>query len=210
MRLSLRLSPTRWWLCLVDFSYVTPGVPDAAFLREGVPLTREEVRVVALAKLRLPPAGVFWDVGAGTGSVAVEAARLMPGGKVFAVEDREERAALIRANRERFGLTNLTVVVGEAPAALGALPRPDRVFVGGSGGRLPEILAYLRERLPVMGRLVVSAVTLETLATAAGVLRWPGWQGEITGLSVVRGERVGERTLLRGGNPVFLVVAAKE
>jgi precorrin-6Y C5,15-methyltransferase (decarboxylating) CbiT subunit len=195
---------------LVDFPYVTPGIPDTAFLRDETPLTREEVRVVALAKLRLPPAGVFWDIGAGTGSVAVEAARLMPRGKVFAVEAKEERAGLIAANRERFGLTNLTVVAGEAPAAMNNLPRPDRVFVGGSGGRLVEILAYLRELLPATGRLVVSAVTLETLAAAAGVLRWPGWQGEITGLSVVRGERVGERTLLRGGNPVFLVVAAKE
>lgn len=195
---------------MVDFPYVTPGIPDTAFSRDGTPLTREEVRVVALAKLRLPPAGVFWDIGAGTGSVAVEAARLMPRGKVFAVEAREERVGLIAANRERFGLTNLTVVAGEAPAALSALPRPDRVFVGGSGGRLPEILAYLRELLPATGRLAVSAVTLETLAAAAGVLRWPGWQGEIIGLSVVRGEKVGERTLLRGGNPVFLVVAAKE
>ncbi|MEW5762212.1 MAG: precorrin-6Y C5,15-methyltransferase (decarboxylating) subunit CbiT [Bacillota bacterium] len=195
---------------MADFPYLTPGIPDAAFLRYGVPLTREEVRVVALAKLRLPPAGVFWDVGAGAGSVALEAARLMPRGRVFAVEAREERAGLIAANRERFGLTNLTVVAGEAPAAMNNLPRPDRVFIGGSGGRLPEILAHLREVLPVGGRLVVSAVTLETLAAAAGVLRWPGWQGEIVGLSVVRGERVGERTLLRGGNPVFLVVAAKE
>ncbi|MGQ9512604.1 precorrin-6Y C5,15-methyltransferase (decarboxylating) subunit CbiT [Thermodesulfitimonas sp.] len=195
---------------MVDFPYVTPGIPDAAFLRDGVPLTREEVRVVVLAKLRLPLAGVFWDVGAGTGSVAVEAARLMPEGKVFAVEAEKERAALIRANRERFGLTNLTVVAGEAPAALGALPRPDRVFVGGSGGRLPEILAYLRELLPAGGRLVVSAVTLETLETAAGMLRWLGWQGEIISLSVVRGEKVGGRTLLRGGNPIFLVVAARE
>lgn len=206
----LRLSPTRWWLSLVDFPYMTPGIPDAAFLRDGVPLTREEVRVVALAKLRLPPAGIFWDIGAGTGSVAVEAARLMPQGKVFAVEAREERANLIAANRERFGLTNLTVVAGEAPAAMDNLPRPDRVFIGGSGGRLPEVLARLREVLAAGGRLVVSAVTLETLTTAARVLRWPGWQGEIIGLSVVRGEKVGERTLLRGGNPIFLVVAAKE
>lgn len=195
---------------MIDFPFVTPGIPDEFFLRNGTPLTREEVRAVALAKLRLSRQGVFWDVGAGTGSVAVEAARLMPEGKVFAVEARPERVEVIAANRERFGVENLTVVPGEAPAALAGLPRPDRVFIGGSGGRLPEILASLRVALPVRGRLALNAVTLETLQEGLVALQWPGWRGEVISLTLARGENLGRGRLLRGENPVFLVAAERE
>lgn len=194
---------------MADLPYVTPGIPDGLFLRDGVPLTREEIRVVVLAKLRLMPGGVLWDVGAGAGSVAIEAVRLMLGGRVFAVEARPERAELIAANRERFGGENLVVVVGEAPEVLQNLPQPDRVFIGGSGGRLPEILGFLNRVLPVGGRLVVSAVTLETLREGLAVLDWPGWNGEVISLTLARGERLGKTRLLRGENPVFLLVAEK-
>ncbi|MEW6446509.1 MAG: precorrin-6Y C5,15-methyltransferase (decarboxylating) subunit CbiT [Bacillota bacterium] len=195
---------------MADFPYVTPGIPDGLFLRGGAPLTREEIRVVVLAKLRLMSGGVLWDIGAGTGSVAIEAARLMPGDKVFAVEARPERAELIAANRERFGVENLVVVPGEAPEVLQSLPQPDRVFIGGSGGRLPEILSFLSGVLPVGGRLAVSAVTLETLREGLAVLDWPGWNGETISLTLARGEKLGKARLLRGENPVFLVVAERQ
>lgn len=189
---------------------MTPGIPDELFLRDGTPLTRVEIRTVVLAKLRLPPEGVFWDIGAGTGSVAIEAARLMPAGRVFAVEARPERAELITANRGRFGVENLMVVPGEAPEVLQSLPQPDRVFIGGSGGRLPQILDFLRAVLPAGGRLVVSAVTLETLREGLAVLDWPGWNGEVVSLTLARGERLGRARLLRGESPVFLVTAERE
>lgn len=191
-----------------DFPYVTPGIPDDAFLRDGVPLTREEIRVIVLSKLRLLQQNVFWDIGAGTGSVAIEAARLMPGGRVFAVEARPERVRLIAANQGRLG-TDMVVVQGEAPAVLYGLPRPDRVFVGGSGGRLQEILGYLRWIFPVGGRLVVSAVTLETLQGMLVVLDWPGWRGEVVSLALVRGEEFGRGRLMRSENPVFLLTAER-
>ncbi|MGQ9497162.1 MAG: precorrin-6Y C5,15-methyltransferase (decarboxylating) subunit CbiT [Desulfotomaculales bacterium] len=195
---------------MVDYPFLTPGIPDELFLREDTPLTREEVRAVLLGKLRLLPHNVFWDIGAGTGAVAIEVARMIPGGRAFAVEARAERAKLIATNRARFGVDNLEVVQGEAPEALRGLPRPERVFVGGNGGRLAAILAVVRDILPPGGRLVVSAVTLETLAAASDILRWPEYRAEVTGLSVVRGKTSSAGCLLQGGSWVFVFSAERE
>ncbi len=144
----------------MSWPYVTGGVPDDLFVRGKVPMTKEEVRVVCLAKLRLPAGGVFWDVGAGTGSMAVEAA-ILGRGQVYAVERDPEGLDLIRANLDRFGLDNVHVVAGEAPDVLADLPDPDRVLVGGSGGHLTEILQEVNRRLKPEGVVVVPAITVE-------------------------------------------------
>ncbi|WP_165847721.1 precorrin-6Y C5,15-methyltransferase (decarboxylating) subunit CbiT [Ammonifex thiophilus] len=193
-----------------DFPFITPGLPDSCFRRQAIPLTRQEVRVVALAKLRLAPGQVFWDVGTGTGAVAVEAARLIrPEGKVYAVERDPERVAVARANASSWELDNLAILEGEAPEALLSLPSPHRVFVGGSGGKLGAILKVVGERLLPGGRVAITGVTLDTLWEA---YRWTdalGWEAELLGMMLVRGEKVGSRCLLKGGNPIFLVVAEK-
>jgi len=110
------------------------GVPDRVFRRGNVPMTKEEVRVITLAKLCLQENMVLWDIGAGTGSVAVEAARLLRSGNVFAVEKDGEAFALLKENARAFELENLVPVFGEAPQVLETLPDPDRVFVGGEVG----------------------------------------------------------------------------
>lgn len=190
------------------WDYVTPGIPDRAFLRGEVPMTREEVRCLTLCKARLAPGHVVYDVGAGTGSLSVEAARLVRGGRVYAVERNPEAFLLVRQNAARFGLENLYLVEGEAPGALQGLPPADRVVVGGSGGRLREILSFCREKMVPGGRVVVNAVTLETLQVAASELSGEGWRGlEICCFHLARAEEKQGIHLWKGYNPVYVLTA---
>lgn len=181
------------------------GLPDKAFLRGKTPMTKEEVRSVSLSKLQLRRNSVVYDVGAGTGSVAVEAALQAAKGQVFAVERTGEGQRLIRENARRFQVDNLTLIAGEAPDALADLPAPDCVFIGGSGGRLREILETVFEKNP-RARVVLSAITLETVAEATACLKELDTEAEeIIQLSVARAEKAGPYHLMKGQNPIFLI-----
>lgn len=149
-------------------------------------ITKDEVRAVTLHKLRLPAAGVFWDLGAGSGSVSLEASRLAPGLAVYAVERREEELANIKANIVNLAAFTIRPVAGEAPAALAALPDPDRIFIGGSGGRLAEILAAALPRLRPGGRVVINGVTAATREQAPQLLHQHGCPVEVTEVSISR------------------------
>ena len=179
----------------------TPGIPDGEFARGRVPMTKQEVRAVILSKLAVGPNDLCWDVGAGTGSVSVELA--LQAGAVWAVERDGGACALIRANREKFGAWKLRLTEGEAPQALDGLPIPDAVFVGGSGGQLPAILAAVRRKNPE-ARICVSAVSLETLHAATSELKDP----EVTQIAVNRSRPAGELHLMTAQNPVFLITGA--
>lgn len=182
-----------------------PGLPDDFFIRGKVPMTKSEVRCVCLSKLRLRGQDVVWDVGAGTGSVSVEAALLSRRGFVYAVEKSPQAAHLIRQNREKAGAWNLRVVEGEAPSALERLPAPDKVFIGGSGGGLREILLRAREKNPRV-RAVISAVTLETLSAGMTALEELGFRAiEALQLSVTKAEPAGNYHMLRGQNPIYIL-----
>lgn len=183
----------------------TFGIPDSGFIRGQVPMTKEEVRAAALSKLRVAPGGTYWDVGAGTGSVAVAISALARDGRVLAVERDPEACGLILENAARFGAGNLTLVQGEAPAALGDLPAPDGVFVGGSGGSLEDILKTALEKNPRV-RVVVAAVTLETLSRGAALLDALPFAGvEVSQITVARARELGRYHLMTGQNPVFLL-----
>lgn len=184
---------------------VSCGLPDSAFTRGKIPMTKSEVRAVILSKLRLLENDVVWDVGAGTGSVAVEAALLCRGGHVYAVEREPDGCRLITENALKLGAYNLTCIPGEAPAALETLPAPDAVFLGGSGGKLPDILETALRKNPSV-RLAASVVTLETLARATQEFsRLPIRDTELIQLSVSRAEARGDYHLLTARNPVFLL-----
>ncbi len=187
----------------------TPGLPDALFLRDKVPMTKQEVRAAALAKLAVRPADTLWDVGAGTGSVSVELALAAGRGRVFAVESQPEACALIAQNRARFGAWNLTLVPGTAPEALAGLPAPDAVFIGGTRGRLAEVVAAVLAANPA-ARLCISAIALETLAAATAALTAHGLEAEVVQLGVSRTRAAGPLHLLTANNPVFLISGQAE
>ncbi|MDA8064893.1 MAG: precorrin-6Y C5,15-methyltransferase (decarboxylating) subunit CbiT [Thermaerobacter sp.] len=186
--------------------FAVPGIPDAWFERGNVPMTKEEVRTVALAKARLLPDGVVWDVGAGTGSLSVEAALRCRQGRVFAIERDAEAQALLAANARRFGVGNVELVAGEAPEALTGLPAPDRVLLGGSGDRLDSILQAVRERLRPEGRVVVLAVSLRTQGDAFRLLGELGFKWEASLVQVARSRPLGGQHLWQGLNPVAVFV----
>lgn len=183
-----------------------PGLADGLFLRGEVPMTKQEVRAVLLGKLGVGPEMVCWDIGAGTGSVSVELA--LQARAVYAVEREDDACRLIRANRERFGAWNLRLVQGEAPQALASLPAPDAVFVGGTGGRLREILRAVQAAAP--GACVcVSAIALETVQAALAELEALGYACEAVQIGISRARRAGQLHLLLAQNPVFLVTGVR-
>lgn len=190
--------------------FVTPGLPDDLFCRNNVPMTKEEIRVLTLAKARLAPGQTLWDVGAGTGSLAVEAARLVFPGQVFAVERDEAALALLAANRRRWQVANMEIVPGEAPGALAGLPAPDRVLVGGSGGKLGAILEAAALRLQPGGIVVVNAVTHETLSNALSFFEEQGWETEAVTVQVTKLVPAGGHHLWRANNPVTIIRAQRE
>lgn len=201
---------------LIDFAggaassrwpYASSGIPDELFIRGDVPMTKQEVRAVALAKLRLTATDTVWDVGAGTGSVSIEAALVARAGSVWAVERNAAGVRLIRENADAFGCGNVHAVPGVAPDALVKLPVPDAVFVGGSAGELPSIVEAALEKNSQV-RLCVPCVTVETLTEACTLLSGSRFKGfEACQVSAARAEAVGSHHLMKAQNPVFLVSA---
>ena len=181
-----------------------PGWPDAVFVRGAVPMTKRLVRAAALAQLGVAERGVYWDVGAGTGSVSVELAAQCRRGTVYAVECRSEACALIRANREKFCAWNLRVAEGGAPETLAELPAPEGVFIGGSGVALEAIVAVALQKNK-RARIVISAITLETVGQAMEALRKHGLMPEAAQLAVSETKAAGALHLLQANNPVFLI-----
>lgn len=187
--------------------YASSGIPDELFIRGDVPMTKLEVRAVALAKLRLTATDTVWDVGAGTGSVSIEAALVARAGSVWAVERNAAGVRLIRENADAFGCGNVHAVPGVAPEALAKLPVPDAVFVGGSAGELPSIVEAALEKNSQV-RLCVPCVTVETLTEACALLSGSRFKGfEACQVSAARAEAVGSHHLMKAQNPVFLVSA---
>lgn len=187
--------------------YASSGIPDELFIRGDVPMTKQEVRAVALAKLRLAATDTVWDVGAGTGSVSIEAALVARAGSVWAVERNAGGVRLIRENADAFGCGNVHAVPGVAPEALAKLPVPDAVFVGGSAGELPSIVEAALEKNSQV-RLCVPCVTVETLTEACALLSGSRFKGfEACQVSAARAEAVGSHHLMKAQNPVFLVSA---
>jgi precorrin-6Y C5,15-methyltransferase (decarboxylating) len=171
-------------------------------------ITKDEVRAVAIHKLRLPQRGVLWDIGAGSGSVSVECARMFPGLRVLAVERDDEQVGHLKSNRAAFDIRNMEIVHGSAPDALAGLPTPDRVFIGGSGGQIDNILAHLCGRMP-WGIVVVNAVTLETLNQSITGLEKGTFEVSVTEIAVSRSKSVAGKRHMTAQNPIFIVTGER-
>lgn len=184
------------------------GLTEDEIIHSRGLITKDEVRAVALHKLRLPQQGVFWDIGAGSGSVSLEAAGMHPGLKVFMIERNREQLTHIRANISAFGLHRISVITGEAPEVLKDLPPPDRVFIGGSGGRFPEIMDRIMEKMKA-GIIVLNAISLETLNGALQVMSGSGLDPEVVQISVARSKVVNGQRHLSALNPIFVVKGEK-
>lgn len=184
------------------------GIPDRLFSHSGGMITKEEFRVVSLSKLELSEGDVVWDIGACSGSIAIEAARLA-GGRVFAIERDKRRASDIRENKKRFGCESLAVIEGEAPGALKGLPAPDAAFIGGGGRGVNAILSYAARRLKPGGRAVVNAVTFETASAAFGFFGKKGWEKELIQMSISKARPAGDLNMLAAYNPVFIISGKK-
>ncbi len=181
------------------------GLRDNEITRGNVPMTKEDIRALSIRRLGLTKGAVLWDVGAGTGSISLEAALLDPTIEVFSVEKKAEAAELLKENREKFGVCNMYIVEGEAPEALTGLPAPDSVFVGGSGKHLEEILLAARNANPQV-RVVVNCVTLETMSETIAVLdKLEVSSPEIIQVSVSRYEKRGSYHMADAQNPVFII-----
>jgi precorrin-6Y C5,15-methyltransferase (decarboxylating) len=171
-------------------------------------ITKDEVRAATLHKLRLPGRGVLWDIGAGSGSVSLEAARLCPGLRVVAVEKEQGRIDAMTTNMQRFNAGNVEIIKGSAPDALTGLPAPDRVFIGGSGGNLGDIIRLVNEKMPA-GVVVINAASLDTLSDALAVLDANGFSTEVAEISVSRSKIVAGKRLMSALNPVFIIQGEK-
>ncbi len=192
-----------------DWPYTTPGLDDHLFIREDAPLTREEVRALTISKLRLTKQSTMIDVGAGTGSVSIEAALQAERGKIWALEKDESRFMILKKNFSQSGLDNLEPINGEAPAAMQELPVVDRVFIGGSGGSLPEIIRRGRELLRPGGLMVLNAVTLETLSKGTEILSELEMEPSVVSLSISKTRARGRYNLFHSLNQIFIISARK-
>jgi precorrin-6Y C5,15-methyltransferase (decarboxylating) len=191
---------------------LVPHLPEDVYARrmprKGL-ITKREVRTLSLAALALAPDATVWDIGAGSGAVAIEAALLAPEGRVFAVEVDPEGVAICRENARAHGADNVQVVTGLAPAALAELPDPDAVFVGGSKGAMDELVDVALARLRPGGRLVVNAVTLDNVAETYRAFRRRDVVPELTLVNVARGEPLARYLRYEAQNPIHIFAAGR-
>ena len=186
------------------------GIPDDEFVSIKKLMTRSEVRVVTLSKLMLRHDMCLWDIGAGSGSICIEADHLLPNGRIFAIERNQESCQFIKQNLQKFHARNVTLIDGDAPACLEELADPDRVFIGGSGGHLWEILDHVDQRLATGGRIVLNAITLDTLTSANEYFANAGYEVEVVTVNIARTRPHSNYKMFEAFDPVYIVTAVKD
>ena len=188
------------------------GIADEEFIRQDVPMTKQEIRILSLVKAQIAPDAVVYDIGAGTGSLSIEAARLAPKGEVYAIERSSEGINLIRANAANFAVTNMQVIQAEAPDRLADLPEADAILIGGSGSRLPEILGTVTPKLKQTGRLVLNCITVQTLMQCIEFMRQHSdiYIYEAIQVQVTRLQQVGTYDMAKANNPIYIVTCWKK
>lgn len=177
---------------------------DEVFIRGAVPMTKSEVRAVSLSKLELGQDSILYDVGAGTGSVSVEAARLIPTCRVYAIEKKPEAIELIKLNKEKFSADNITVIEGSAPGTLLDLEAPTHVFIGGTSGTMGDVLQTVLDKNPEV-RIVINVLALESVSEVLTWLNEHSIEAEFVQVQVSKGKTAGPYHMMMGQNPVYVI-----
>lgn len=186
-------------------SIITHGLRDTAFLRKEIPMTKSEIRSISLSKLELCNDSIVYDIGAGTGSVAIEVAKQCRNGHVYAVEKKKEGVSLIEDNKLRFQVSNLSVIQGVAPEILDSLPSPTHAFIGGTSGNLKDILLLLLNKNPHI-RIVINCIALETVSEALNCVKELSFMDiDITTATIAKSKEVGNYHMMMGQNPVTII-----
>lgn len=205
-------------MILIGTPAASPPVPvigqdDASFTcrtpDKGL-ITKQEIRAISLVKLALREDSIVWDIGAGSGSVSIEAARLARLGKIFAIERSPESLEGLIVNVAKYGAGHVAVVAGGAPEALAGLPDPDAVFIGGSGGRMTEVLSVVAAKVKRGGRIVLNLATLEHLTEARQTLETLDFESDLIMVNISRSRPIGKLTRLEPLNPVFIITAIRQ
>lgn len=175
-------------------------------------MTKQEIRILSLVKARIKPDAVVYDIGAGTGSLSVEAARLAPQGEVYAIERNPSGIKLIRANAANFGVNNIKAIHAEAPEGLANLPAADAVLIGGSGSKLAEIMETITPKLKPEGRIVLNCITIQTLMQCIDYMRSHSdeYIYEAIQVQVTRLQQVGTYDMAKANNPIYIVTCWKK
>ena len=186
------------------------GIDDEKFIRGKVPMTKQEIRILTLAKAKIGEKDFVVDVGAGTGSLSIESAKIASSGYVFAIEKNSEAVELISQNAEKFEVDNIIIINAEAPEGLRQISRIDVALVGGSGGRIVEILNTLDAKLKIGGRIVLNFITVQSLAACLDWLKnHCNYTYDAMQVQINRLEMVGNCSMYKSLNPVHIVTAEK-
>jgi len=186
------------------------GIPDELFARGNVPMTKREVRAIILSLLTVRDNGIIWDIGAGTGSISVELCLLLPQSKIYAVERNAEALELIKENSNRFEVSNIVVVEGEAPQVLKGLPQPNAIMIGGGGEVLLDLLFYCANAIKKGGIIVTSCITIETVTETIAFFEKNDFsQIEGVFINVSRLTKMGSRHSFVPQNGIYIIKANK-
>ena len=194
------------------WNFKTPGIPDELFERtEKVPITKEEVRVIQISKARLRPGQLVYDVGCGSGSISVEAAiQVESSGKVLAIDYDENAIELTKKNVEKFGLSNVSLIHGNAKEKITSLEPADAIFVGGTGKDTAEIVELCQDKLKTGGRIVIGTILIETLYTILQILDKLQFDSvDITQVTISKSRKTSTGTMMLARNPVTIISATK-
>ena len=194
------------------WNYKTPGIPDEEFERtEKVPITKEEVRTIQISKARLKPGQIVHDIGCGSGSISVEAAlQIESSGKVFAIDYDQNAVDLTKNNLEKFNLSNVTVIFGNAKEKISDLEEADAIFVGGTGGDTKEIVELSEKKLKQGGRIVIGIILIETLYSVLQIMDKLQFEDvDITQVTISKSRKTTTGTMMLARNPVTIISATK-
>ncbi len=194
------------------WKYKTPGIPDEEFERiEDVPITKEEIRTLQISKARLFPGQIVYDIGCGSGSISVEAAlQIESSGMVYAVDFDSKAIELTKKNLEKFGVSNVKIIQGDAKEKISQLPEADAIFIGGTGGDTKEIIELCEDKLKSGGRIVIGTILVETLFSVLSSIDKLNFKSiDVTQIIISKSRKTSTGTMMLARNPVTVISATK-